>query len=69
MNDSESTQGKAQTTEQIANAGTDRRDPLAPVPPPLPGAQAEQPGLAGQDAPGGDLGHGRPAAHATAGRP
>jgi hypothetical protein len=44
--DPESTQGTAQSTEQIANAGTDSRDRPSSVLRPLPDAQTGQPGPA-----------------------
>jgi hypothetical protein len=43
MNDPESTQGTAQSTEQIANAGTDSQDRARSVLRPLPDAQTGQP--------------------------
>jgi hypothetical protein len=61
MNDPESTQGMAQTTEQIANAGGGTQGPLNPVQPPLPDGGLERPGLARETAPDEDLGtDGRP---------
>jgi hypothetical protein len=43
MNDPESTQGTAQSTEQIANAGTDSQDRAGSVLRPLPDTQTGQP--------------------------
>ena len=43
MNDSESTQGRARTTAQIATAGADSEDRTNPGQQPLPDAQAGQP--------------------------
>jgi hypothetical protein len=56
MNDSESTQGRAQTTEQIATAGATREDATGSGQGPLQDAQTEQPATAPQAAAHSDLG-------------
>lgn len=43
MSDSDSTQGRARTTAQIATAGAGSQDRASAGQPPLPGAQAGQP--------------------------
>jgi hypothetical protein len=58
MNDSESTQGRAQTTEQIATAGATREDATGSGHAPLQDAQTEQPTTAPQGAAHSDLGGG-----------
>lgn len=58
MNDSDSTQGRARTTEQIANAGTASEDRTSPGQHPLAAAQAGQPAPARQAAAGSGLGTG-----------
>jgi hypothetical protein len=59
MNDSESTQGRASTTEQIAAAGAaGNNDRASSGEPPLHDAQTQQPAQAQQAADGGDLGTG-----------
>jgi hypothetical protein len=57
MNDSEHTQGRARTTEQIATAGAGGEGRTSPGRP-LPDAQTQQPAPAGQAAAGGDPGTG-----------
>ena len=56
MNDSESTQGMARTTEQIANAGAGRGSRVSSGQSPLPDAPVGQPAQGRQAAPGGDPG-------------
>jgi hypothetical protein len=58
MNDSESTQGRAQTTEQIATAGAGREDATGSGQAPPQDAQTEQPAAAQQAAAHSDLGVG-----------
>jgi hypothetical protein len=58
MNDSESTQGRAQSTEQIATAGVGSESRTSSGQPPLQGAQAEQAVPAQRGAASGDLGVG-----------
>jgi hypothetical protein len=58
MNDPESTQGTAQSTEQIANAGTDSQDRPSSVLRPLPDTQTGQPDPARHAALGSDPGTG-----------
>ena len=58
MNDSDSTPGRARTTEQIATAGADSEDGTSPGQQPLPDAQADQPAPARHAAAGPDLGTG-----------
>ena len=58
MNDSEGTQGRARTTEQIATAGAGSEGRTSPGQQPLPDAQADQPAPARQAAAGSDLGTG-----------
>ena len=56
MNDSESMQGRARTTEQIASAGAGSEGPASPGQQPVPDSQAARPAPAQQAAAGGDLG-------------
>jgi hypothetical protein len=56
MNDPESTQGMARTTEQIASAGAGNGSRASSGQPPLPDAPAGQPPQGQQTALGGDLG-------------
>ena len=58
MNDSERTQGRARTTEQIATAGADSEGRTSPGQQPLSDAQADQPAPARPAAAGNDLGTG-----------
>jgi protein involved in polysaccharide export with SLBB domain len=58
MNDSESPQGRAQTTEQIATAGAGGASRPSSGQPPLHDSQTEQPAQAQQAAAEGDLGAG-----------
>ena len=58
MNDSDSTQGRARTTEQIATAGAGTEGRTSPGQQPLPDAQAGQPAPARQAAAGSDAGTG-----------
>jgi hypothetical protein len=58
MNDSESTQGRARTTEQIATAGAGGEGRTSSDQQPLPDAQADQAAPAQEAAAGNDLGTG-----------
>ena len=58
MRDPESTQGRAQTTDQIATAGADSEDRTSAGNSPLRDAEIGQPGAAQQDAPRSGLGVG-----------
>ncbi len=58
MNDSESTQGRARTTEQIATAGATREDATGSGQAPLQDAQTEQSATAPQATAHSDLGGG-----------
>jgi hypothetical protein len=58
MNDAESMQGRAQTTEQIATAGATREDATGSGQAPLQDAQTEQPATAPQATAHSDLGAG-----------
>ena len=58
MNDSESAQGRARTTAQIATAGADSEDRANPGQQPLPDAQTGQPAPARQAPAGPGLGTG-----------
>ena len=56
MNDSEGTQGRVRTTEQIATAGADSEGRTSSAQQPLPDAQTDQSGPARQATAGSDLG-------------